>query len=316
MHQVNFKTIRSSLISKRGAVAIAIAEDLLHVSMGERIRTIRDYASSLDVSVGTIETAFDSIESMRAVKLESKGRSGTFVSYVSYPILWLIARGRPIVGGMPLPWSRRIQGLATGIRVHCSQEPCDLDLRYLRGSINRLSALASKSLDWALVSRFVSETAHVHGFRVNPTVLFGASTYISRNVILFSDSKFDTITDGMQVGIDRESTDHTYKVHSICRGKRVQYVDIKYSQGLDLISSGAIDATIWSNEDLPEEMVQLKAVPLPQASDSALVKLGEAAIVSLEDNIAVINVLRQVINTPYVVQIQQEVVGLERSPIF
>lgn len=309
-------SIRSSLLSKRGAVAIAVAGDLLKRSLNDRINTVREYASELDASVGTIEAAFTFIESMDAVELKSRGRSGSFIKGIRYPVLWSIAHGRAIVGGLPLPWSRRIQGLATGIRLQCSNEACDLDLRYLRGSMNRISSLTSKSLDWALVSRFAAETAHAHGFTIDPVVTFGKDSYISNSIILFSDPTKHVIEDGMKVGIDRESTDHTYKVHSVCQGKQVRYVDIKYSQGLDLISNGEIDATIWSNEDLPDDMVQVNAVSVPTELEPALEDLSEAAIVTLKGNTGVSNVIRQLLDSDFIVNTQEEVVTLKRSPVF
>src|SRR4051812_4159485 len=124
----------TALLSKHGLVVAELASELLSSAAGERIGRIQAYAERFDVSVGTVQMALSYLQSSGAADLDVRGRLGSFVRQLHYPLLWSLALNRPISGALPLPYSRHFEGLATGIRLQFEHQALDLDLRFMRGS--------------------------------------------------------------------------------------------------------------------------------------------------------------------------------------
>lgn len=317
VHRPEFSRDRAvALLSKQGLVVTELARALLTAVPGKRSGRIQEYAERFQVSVGTVQAALEYIQASGAAQLEARGRLGTYVSELNYPLLWSLALHRPIIGAMPLPYSRRFEGLATGIRSLFAPQPIDLDLRFLRGAAQRLQGLASYECDWALVSRFAAETASAHGFLVDTIMLLGPETYMANHVLLLRAPNATGLQDGMRVGVDFQSTDHVYVVRAASRGRQVDLVDIEYSQGLRLIHSGAIDATVWSQEDIPIDLGTLTVIPLDLRADPAIARLREGALVVSQGNAVIVHVLHAILEREQLLRTQQEVVQQLRLPAY
>src|SRR5262245_27744670 len=305
----------TALLSKHGLVVAELASELLHAAAGERIGRIQAYAERFDVSVGTAQMALRHLQSSGAADLEIRGRLGSFVRQLNYPLLWSFALNRPITGALPLPYSRHFEGLATGIRIQFERQALDLDLRFMRGSAQRLQALASRTSDWALVSRFAAETAEAHGFEVDIVFLLGPESYMGQHMLLLRSGAVD-LADGMRVGVDKQSTDHVYAVRAMIRGHRVELVEIDYSQGLELLVAGAIDATVWSQENIPAGLPIVRVCPSNLQTDPTLARLSEGAVVVGRGNRAMLKILHATLDLAKLRAIEQEVVCIVRRPAF
>ena len=245
------------LLSKQGFAIMRIAQALLEIRPGQRIEPVQEQATRHGTSVGTIQAALDQLQLSGATQIEARGRLGSYATALNYPQLWGIARRRALIGALPLPYARRIEGLATGFRQQFSQSALDLSLRFMRGSAQRMQALSAGEYDWAVVSRFAAETAASHGFTMEIVALLGSQSYMTGHVVVMRGDQPRLTEDnglrpGMRVGIDLRSMDHSYSVRSIVRGLRVILVPIEYHQGLQLVREGTIDATIWSRADQPD----------------------------------------------------------------
>ncbi len=306
------------LLSKQGVTIAALAQTLLERVPGERIEPIQDQAIRLNASVGTIQAALDSIQELGAATIEARGRLGSFVVQLNYPQLWKLGQQRAVIGALPLPYARRIEGLATGLREQIGEQ-LDLNLRFLRGAARRMQALSSRECDWALVSRFAAQTAAAHGFQIELVALLGPETYMASQVLITRGSDPQTpgddgLRDGMRVGVDSQSGDHLFLVRSVTRGRRVTFVEIEYSQGLHLLHSGAIDATIWSAEAIPPTLGSLHMVPIGEQREPAIAALGEAALIVASADRATANLLGAIHHREALVQLQHEVVSGQRRP--
>jgi hypothetical protein len=311
---------RQQLLSKQGLAVAALAGHLLQATPGSRIETVQEQATRLGSSVGTIQAALDYLQSLGATEIESRGRLGSFVRQVEYPKLWELAYGRAIIGACPLPYARRVEGLASALRAQI-RPPIELTLRFQRGSAQRLQALASRECDWALISRYAAEHASSFGFAIEPIALLGPESYIAAQVLLTRGNQplepGDTgLRAGMRVGVDPQSSDHLFLVRSLTRGQRVELVEIEYSQSLTLLDTGVIDATIWSAEALPPTLSSLRSVTLDQQREPALAALSEAAIVVAAGNDTMRHLLQALIDPAPLLQIQAEVVAGTRRPAY
>ena len=305
----------NALLSKQGVVITALANDLLRAGPGDQLTRIQEYAVRFDVSVGTVQTALRYLQAKGGAMLETRGRLGSFVHSVNYPLLWSLALNQPISGALPLPYSRRFEGLATGVRQQFERRALDLELRFTRGSAQRLQELIGKTRDWALMSRFAAETAVAQGVAVSIALLLGPDSYMAQHVLLLRQDRAQ-LMDNMRVGVDMQSSDHVYAVQTMTRDRHVELVDIDYSRGLRLLVSGVIDATVWSQEDVPAD-TQITVISAAQLhNDAALTKLSEGALVIRADDAAMLNILLETLDVAQLGEVAQEVVRQSRRPAY
>jgi hypothetical protein len=309
------------LLSKHGMAVTELAGVLLGLAAGDRLEPVQEQATRLAASVGTIQAALEYIQSLGAAQIEARGRLGSFVVRLDYPLLWDLALHRAILGALPLPYSRRFEGLATGLRQQFASAALELNLRFLRGSKRRLEAVATRECDWTLASAFAADSAAARGLAVQVAARLGPQTYMAGHTLLTRGQAplapgDDGLRDGMRVGADPQSDDHLYLVSSLARGHTVELVEIEYSQGLRLLHSGAIDATVWSDEDLPATLGALRAASIDLQREPALAALSEAALVVVSGDRAITHLLGAVLKRKALLAIQAEVVAGKRLPAY
>lgn len=300
------------LFSKHGQIVVALARSLLERTPGDRITRVHEYAARLDASVGTVQAGLQYLTSVGAVRLEARGRLGTYVAAIDYPLLWSIAMHRPLVGALPLIYSRRLIGLATGLRTQFDRLPIDLELRFIRGAGQRVQALAAQQCDWALLSR----RAAMQYPEIDIVTELGPDTFMAQHALILRDAAAAGIQNGMRIGVDPSSADHTLIVQTICREQRVEFVEIDYAQGLHLVISGVIDGTVWSHEDVPAEIANLQVLPLSANDYPELVALGTAVMVVDKGNRPVAALLSAAIEIHELRLIQNEVLERRRTPAY
>lgn len=302
------------LLTKHGQIVMSLAHALLVASPGDRLLSVQEYADLYQAGAGTVQSAFDFLQEVSAAKLDPRGRLGTYVAEVDYLRLWEISHHRPMIGAMPLPYLRHIEGLATALQTQFAGAEFGLTLRFMRGSTERLQALANGVIDWALVSRFAADTASAHGFAVEISVPFGEQSYLAGHVLLLRSHLNAAQLDGVRLGVDFLSADHTYISRSLSRGKRIELVSIQYDQALDLLATGEIDAVVWTTLETPASLSEIVAIPLGTDDHPMLRHLSEGVLVINQGNHASANVLHAILDVPDLLEIQRAVVDRTRIP--
>lgn len=302
------------LLTKHGQIVTSLARALLVAIPGDRLLSMQEYADLFQAGAGTVQSAFDYLQDVAAVKLDPRGRLGTYVAEVDYLRLWEISHRRPMIGAMPLPYLRQIEGLATALQSQFAEAEIGLALRFMRGSSERLQALANGVIDWALISRFAADTASAHGFAVDITVPFGEQSYSAGHALLLRSHLNAAQLDSVRLGVDFLSTDHTYISRSISRSKRIELVGIQYDQALDLLATGEIDAVVWTTVETPASLSEVVAIPLEADEHPMLGHLSEAVLVVSQGNHAPANLLHAILDVPEVLRIQRAVIERTRIP--
>lgn len=83
---------------------------------GARLPRVRDVAELLGVGNGTVQSALRLLEEAGAIKTVARGHLGTFLVGSDRAALWRLSGLGAVQAAMPLPHSRRFEGLATGLR--------------------------------------------------------------------------------------------------------------------------------------------------------------------------------------------------------
>lgn len=305
-----------AFMTRQGRIVVELARVLVEMKPGDRLLPVQEYAELFHVGAGTVQNALDYLQDSGAAQLEARGRLGTSIAMLDYIRLWRLGYQRPMVGALPLPYSRHVEGLATALHAQFAEAGVELTLRFMRGSSQRLQALAQGAVDWALLSRFAAETATAHGFTVTIVLSLGEYTYLAGHVLLLRDSSATGLRDGDRLGVDFLSSDHTYISRAVSRGRRVDLISIQYDQALDLLAAGAIDAVVWTNPETPAALDHVAMTPLTTDDDPMLPALGEAVLVADPARPAAANLLQALLNIPALLEIQRSVVQRTRVPSY
>jgi hypothetical protein len=301
------------LYSKNGLAAKNIALELLGLELGSKIPTVTDFCDEFSLGRGTVQGAIKLLEMLGAIELEARGHLGTFLIRKDVSLLLDISGTGPLVGVMPLPYSKKYEGLATGIIDGFDLLNKRISLAYMRGASNRLEALKTRRYDFAIVSRLAAEewTQHHKGLEIVKS--FGLGTYVSEHKIFLSDPKKEKIESGMRIGIDRSSPDQTSITLLECEGLDVEFIDINYMQLFQMLLENRIDAAVWNFDEIRSVQHFISVDFQSEKAKSLTKKTSEATIVIDTSRSEVLRQL-SLLDTEIVLNAQRQVETGERFP--
>lgn len=254
--------MKNKFLKKNGSLIIHMSRYLLTVKLGERLRTIDELSTQLECSVGSVTSAIKAIEVEGAVTLDRKGRNGTFISYLDYRQLVLLAELGNVVCAMPLPYTKQYEGLASGLKKQITTIP--FYFAHMRGATVRAECLANGIYDIAIMSRLAAEQ-YVESGELEIAVDLGPHSYVSEHRLICREGQFKNIK---RIGVDPSSPDQKLLTEAYFRGQDIDIVDTPYNECLEQIANNVIDAAIWyfTDNKLLHEM-NLEDVWINQVSD-------------------------------------------------
>lgn len=292
------------LLTRNGIAVIQIAKKLMGFSPGDRIPKISEFAEKLNMGRGTVQIALKRLEESGAIKLESRGHQGTFLIETDLTKMWQVVAFQTLAGAMPLPYSKRYEGLASGLYQAFEKIGLPFNLAYMRGAESRINSLLNKRYDFVLISQYAAQKAINEGKKIEVALNFGKESYLSAHTLLFANKELNEIRDGLRIGIDPDSIDQCDLTYKVCEGKRVEYIKLPYMQFLSNLQSGNIDACVFNGDELRERYIDIKMVPIPQ---SAQIGNDEAVIVVRKEDIDMFRNLFTLIDVPQILHIQKQV---------
>lgn len=297
------------LYSKNGLIAKKIAGDLYWISVAEKLPRIEDLCEKYESGRGTVQSALTLLADLGAIRIVTRGHLGTFMKEKNQELLGSIAGFSSLIGAMPLPYSKKYEGLATAIVSESEKNGRIINMAFVRGSNVRLEALKKGRYDFIVVSEFCAknlcEKDHALFFLSN----LKEKTYVSRHEVFFASKQNSQIENGMKIGIDVQSFDQRELTMAECEGRNVEFVDIRYMQISEWLKKGLIDAAILSADDVTiesegKEFTNRKAQELSRLTTKAV-------YVYEKENKDVENILRQL--DP--IQIENIQYGVEQTQI-
>ena len=237
------------LYSKNGLAAKHIAQELIQLEVGAKIPRVSDYSEKLNFGRGTVQSALSLLEEMKAIQLEARGHLGTYLIKKDNNLLSEIAGISPLIGSMPLPYSRKYEGLATGIMESFQLTGKKIYLTYMRGGLNRIETVRSMRSDFAIVSKMTAEKILADYSNLKIIKRLGPYSYVSAHKIFLADPTADQVRDGMKIGVDMDSLDQKNLTFAEFEGRNVAFIDVNYMQLFDMLFSKKIDAAVWNTDD-------------------------------------------------------------------
>ena len=294
-----------SMLTKNALCASKIAKLLLNYDINEKTPTISELCILLDTGRGTVQTGLEFLKSINAITIKSKGQLGSFLIKKNMNILLEVIGISSIVGVMPLPYSKRYEGLATGL-IKSLENKYNLpaSLAYMRGATNRIEAMLSGRYDFAIISKTAAEKRIE--FDDDIVILFnlGPQSYVSNHVVLFKDKSSTSIKDGMKVGIDSTSIDQIFYTNKLCKGKKIEYVNVEYSNVSQEVKKGRIDAAIWNKDEILDKNIDINYIEI----DDYDTQITNAVIIVKKDNNTIKTILEDLIDIEKIRRIQNDVI--------
>jgi hypothetical protein len=297
--------INTKLMHKNGIAVMKLSREILTLQVGDRLSTIAEYSDNFETARGTVQQAIKFLEQNNAIRLEPRGHLGTFITFVDYKVLWEFAGFGTIVGGMPLPYSKKYEGFATGLYKAAMDSDIPFSLAYMRGASERLKALKGDRYDFAVVSKLAANHAIKEKMDLEIAIEYGNYTYVNNHVIIFGDANKSYIEAGMKIGIDRSSIDHFVLTLKQCEGLNVEFINLAYNQIIAKVLSKEIDAAIWNIDDILEKKLDVKYTSIKSSNEEDT----EAVIVVNRCNYGIKNVLQHYINMEEVLDCQSKVIN-------
>lgn len=244
-----------------------------------------------------------------AIDLESRGHLGTYILFIDYKKLWAISDLGTIVGVMPLPYSKRYEGLATGLYKAFEIADIPFSLAFMRGASKRIEALRFGKYDFAITSKLAVAPGHSKVSSIEVISEFGEKSYVGKHVIIFADKKQNKILPNMRVGIDPDSIDQLILTKYECQGLKVDFVEISYAQIFHNLKNNLIDAAIWNGDELNEQLLDYGIVPLSNRNFNNENEDTIAVIVANKNNKMLKDILTKTINIEEISKIQEKVIN-------
>ena len=300
------------LFSKNGIATYTLAREFIKYHVGDKIPTVSELSETFGLARGTVQNAVKLLQQSDAIRIESKGHIGSYLTKKNMTILLEFAGISSIVGVMPLPYSKRYEGLASGLLVTMENHyNIPASMAFMRGSKNRVSMLISNRYDFAIISRAAAEAIIAEHDNILIVMTFGKNSYLSEHVIVFKDDSMNEICDGMRIGIDYDSVDQRMLTEQVCQGKDIEYVSVDYSGILERVLHGDIDAAVWNKDEITDKYVKVNYTELNEQDSTS-----EAVMVVSKYEPELVELLRNIIDSETVVNIQRLVLEGKITPSY
>lgn len=311
---------KRKLMSKNGEVILRLSRELITYNVGDRIKTIEEYAKGFGTGRGTIQSGIKFLRNEEAIDLESRGHLGTFILSIDHKKLWNISDLGTIVGVMPLPYSKRYEGLATGLYKSFERADIPFSLAFMRGANRRLDTIGFGKYDFAVTSKLAINHDKDKFSSMEIIQEFGEKSYVGEHVVIFTDKHETKIQPKMRIGIDPDSIDQMILTNYECTSLDVEFVEISYAQIFHNIKNNIIDAAIWNGDELGTESVESVSYGIAPLSNSKAIDISRedtvAVVVAEKNNRLVKDFLLKVIDVKEIRKIQEKVMAGEMIPTY
>ncbi|MEU7200134.1 GntR family transcriptional regulator YhfZ [Streptomyces sp. NPDC045470] len=282
-----------------------------------RLPRVRDLATELGVGNGTVQAALQLLEESGAIETVARGHLGTFLVRADRGILWRLAGLGTVLAAMPLPHSRRHEGLATGLRSAFEEAGAPFAITFMRGAASRVSALLDGKVDLAVLSRFAADRL-MEQHPVDLIADLGPATYVGgHGVLLRRGVQLDA--DGLRVAVDTASEGQRALAEQAFAGRQdVTWLESSFIRLHDLFAQDRADATVWSLDEVPGQLGdEVEVLPLDDKIPGDLsLRNSSAALIARSEGSEALAAVSGSLDLGAVTGLQDEVLRGERIPSY
>lgn len=287
-------------LNKVDLAIIAIARDMLILKIGSRVKSVKEYSEELGISVGSIQKAFGTLENEGVIKLTKNGVFGKKLEDKDKNLLIQKSFLNYVVGVMPLPYSKRYEGLAMAIKSSFEKYGINFYFAYMQGSRIRLKLLENEVYDFAIMSNLAFINSK--NDKLQKIFSLGNGSYVSKHVLLKNVNSNKKV----KVGIDKNSEDQYFLSRKYFEGKNYDVVDVNSDNIVKDIQNGNIDQAILSADEIEENSIS--DIEIIDILNEEYINLAnEAVIVIKKENKLMGSLIKQILNIENIRTIQKKV---------
>ncbi|MFH9267683.1 MULTISPECIES: GntR family transcriptional regulator YhfZ [unclassified Streptomyces] len=305
------------LLTRNGLAARQLAVLLLHHEPDTRLPRVRDFAQKLDCGNGTVQAALQLLEEAGAIATTARGHLGTFLVRSDRTVLWRLSGLGTLLAAMPLPYSRRYEGLATGLRSAFEEAGAPFAITFMRGAGARTAALLEGKVDLVVLSRFAADQL-IAEHPVELVADLGPATYVGAHGMLVRRGA-DLAAPGLRVAIDHASEDLRMLVERVFAGRDdIEWREASYMQLHDLFARNEVDATVWNLDEAQDRLgLGVDVVPLgDEVTRELALRNSTAAVIGRTEGAKSLAAVRESLDLSTVTRLQSEVLRGERVPSY
>ncbi|WP_329569908.1 GntR family transcriptional regulator YhfZ [Streptomyces sp. NBC_01361] len=304
-------------LTRNGLAARQLAVLLLNHEPDTRLPRIRDFAEELGCGNGTVQAALRLLEESGAIETAARGHLGTFLVRSERSILWRLSGLGTLLAAMPLPYSRRYEGLATGLRAAFEEAGTPFAITFMRGAGARATALLEGKVDLVVLSRFAADRL-IEEHPVELVADLGPATYVGAHGLLLREGA-SLDAPGLRVAVDHTSEDQRMLAERAFAGRTdIEWVESSYMQLRDLFAQNLADATVW-NLDEVQGRIGMGGEVLPlgdEVTRDLSLRNSSAAIIGRTEGAKALSAVRNAVDLSTVTSLQAEVLRGERVPSY
>ncbi|RSO04927.1 GntR family transcriptional regulator [Streptomyces sp. WAC 06783] len=313
-------SIDERFLTRNGHAARRLAALLINQPTegeGARLPRVRDLATELGVGNGTVQAALQLLEESGAMDTVARGHLGTFLVRADRAILWRIAGLGTVLAAMPLPHSRRREGLATGLRGAFEKTGAPFAITFMRGAATRVGALLDGKVDLAVLSRFAAD-ALMEQHPIDLIADLGPATYAGAHGLLLRHG-VQPDSEGLRVAVDNTSEDQRALAERAFAGRTdVTWLESSFTQLYDLFAQDRADATVWNLDEVPGQLAgEVDVLPLDiEITGDFSPRSSSAALIARKEGSEALTAVSGVLDLEAVTSLQTEVLRGERMPSY
>ncbi|MFE3828302.1 GntR family transcriptional regulator YhfZ [Streptomyces sp. NPDC059092] len=305
-------------LTRNGLAARQLAVLLLNHEPDTRLPRVRDFAVELGVGNGTVQAALHLLESAGAIETTARGHLGTFLVRADRSILWRLSGLGTLLAAMPLPYSRRYEGLATGLRSAFEEAGAPFAITFMHGAEARTTTLLEGKVDLVVLSRFAADRL-IEEYPVELVADLGPITYVGAHGILLRHGS-DLGSPGLRVAVDHSSEDQRLLAERTFAGRDdIEWVETTHTHLRELFEQDRADATVWDLDEAQESLLGTDVDVLPlddEVTRDLSRRNSSAAIISRTEGAKALGAVRESLDLSVVTALQTEVLRGERTPSY
>jgi hypothetical protein len=302
----NYNTLKNISTESR-ELHKRLANYFIPLKEGDPLLSIREFTDLLGASLGSVSYVLNNLEEIGAVKINRRGRLGSFLEEKSLGVLWKIIEEGPLVIALTLPSFLKSEGLATAIYSLLDQASIETYLIFIRGSFNRIKALRSARCHATVMSLLAADEMCSENEEI--ILKLPPQSFVTDHRVFYRVAP-EKRSQPLRIGIDTDSFDLKYLTELEFAGDQVEFHPMTFSETDRNLEKSSVDATI-SNIDHLEHLIsnEISSRPL---SARVQTLIGDrdtsAAFIIRTESIPVKIILQELLIPEAVLSIQQKVV--------
>ncbi len=299
--------------SKIEIIVKLIAMNIYSLNCGDKIKSVREFTKEFDYSHGTVQNALNFLEEENVIELKKRGNKGSFIVKKDEEKLLDVIGKKYILGCMPIPYTKRYEGLATGLN-QLKTENRNFFITYLRGGRNRLAQLLEGNFDFAIVSKAAALESIQEGKEIKIIKAFGESSFVSKHILVRAPGYKEKLSANTLVGVDFDSVDQLALTNELIKKYNVRTKQVGANSVKNALMDCEINATVWIHDEIKENSLNLNYDDLDCIE--GVKDYTEAVLVVRTNNMFIENVISRAINESQVIETQKDVIEGNIRPIY